>query len=241
MLYPLGRDADPAAAVAVDYDDRDLLSGRAPHGGAYALTDAPHQGQDVLDRRCSVTWSTGSCATAPSTSSSTETLKLFSRVGEDQAAFVARCQEAGQAKADDEAAKLRDKYRTKLQAIETKQSAAQEKASVAAAQLQEQQSEQLGSAIGSVLGAFLGGRRRTRSLARPRSTAAQSARLDSAQQRLAELGQDAAELEQELQQELAAIDSKWDQKAADVSVAQVRLEKTDVSVAQLALVWIPAG
>ena len=74
-----------------------------------------------------------------------------------------------------------------------------------------------------------------------RSTAAQSARLDSAQQRLAELGQDAAELEQELQQELAAIDSEWDQKAADVSVAQVRLEKTDVSVAQLALVWIPTG
>ena len=209
VLYPLVAQPDPATAVAVDYDDRDLLAEAPPAGGAYAIPDAPIKQKTYWTglQRDLVDWLVRNRTTTIFTN---RTLKLYSRVGEDQAAFVARCQEAGQAKADEEAAKLRDKYRTKLQAIETKQAAAQEKASVAAAQLQEQQSEQLGSAIGTVLGAFLGGRRRTRSLTGGRSTAAQSARLDSAQQRLADLGQDAAELEQELQQELAAIDAAWD-------------------------------
>ena len=225
--------------MAVDYDDRDLLAD-APPTGAYAIPDAPIKQKTYWTglQRDLVDWLVRNRTIDVFTN---KTLKLYSRVGEDQAAFVARCQEAGQAKADEEAAKLRDKYRTRLQAIETKQAAAQEKASVAAAQLQEQQSEQLGSAIGTVLGAFLGGRRRTRSLTGGRGTAAQAARLDSAQQRLADLGQDTAELEQELQQELAAIDAAWDQKAADVTVAEVRLEKTDVSVAQVSLVWIPTS
>lgn len=240
VLYSLPATPDVSSAVAVDYDDRDLLAEAPPAGAAYVLPAAPINSKTFWTtlQRDLVDWLVRNRTMDVFVN---KTLKLYSRVGEDETEFTARCQQAAGVKADEEAARLRDKYRTKLQAIETKVASAQEKANVAAAQLQEAESEQLGSAIGSVLGAFLGGRRSTRSLARSRGTATHAARLDSAQQRLAELGQDAAELEQELQGELAAIDAAWDQKAADVTVAQVRLEKTDVSVSQIYLVWIPAG
>ena len=134
-----------------------------------------------------------------------KTLKLYARVGEDQDTFTARCREAGDDLADAEAAKLRDKYRTKVAALEAKMAAAHEKASVSAAKIEAQQADQTTSLLGDVLGSFLGGRKRSRSIARTKSTAAESARLQSANQQLVGFQQDAAELTQELEQELGAI------------------------------------
>jgi hypothetical protein len=239
IIYPLTAHPDPGVAVAVDYDDRDLVQAGPPRA-SYVLPDAPIQTKSFWTglQRDLVDWLVRNRTVDIFTH---KTLKLASRVGEDEAAFLARCQEAGQAKADEQAAKLRDKYRARLQAIETKMAAAQEKAAVASAQLQEQQSQQISSVIGSVLGSFLGGRRSTRSLASGRGTGATAARLDTANQRLAGLQQDIVELEAELQQELADIDGAWDAKAADIQVTPVRLEKTDVSVDQVCLVWIPGS
>ena len=76
-------------------------------------------------------------------------------------------------------------------------------------------------------------------LARPKSTAAESARLQSANQQLVGFQQDAAELTQELEQELGAIVARWDAKAADVEVVPIRLEKADVAVDDIGLVWVP--
>ena len=70
VLYPLAAHPDPAAAVAVDYDDRDLLGRRARHGHLRPPR-RPDQARRRTGRRCSATWSTGWSATAPSTSSST--------------------------------------------------------------------------------------------------------------------------------------------------------------------------
>jgi hypothetical protein len=119
--------------------------------------------------------------------------------------------------------------------------AAHEKATVAAARIESQQVDQTAGFLSDVVGSFLGGRKRSRSLARPKSTAADSARLQSANRQLVDFQQDIAELEGELQGELAAIVAAWDAKAADVQVMAVRLEKTDVAVDEVALVWVPVG
>jgi hypothetical protein len=239
VLFPLEAHPDPAASVAVDYDDRDLLD-QAPAVATYQLPGAPIESKTFWSgvQRDLVDWlvrnRTLQVATNP-------TLKLFARIGEDEVAFAARCQEAGQARADEASAKLQDKYRTKAQAIEAKMAAQHEKASIAAAKIEAMNADNTTGLLTSLVGSFLGGRRRTRSLARGRSTAADSARLQSANQRLVGLQADVAELDQELQQELATIDAEWDARAADVRPLDVRLEKADVSVDQLALVWIPLG
>jgi hypothetical protein len=75
---------------------------------------------------------------------------------------------------------------------------------------------------------------------RGRSSAAKE-RVDAAENKLERLQQDLADVEAELAQELADIQSAWDTKAADVQTVPVGLEKTDVSVVQLALVWLPVG
>ena len=237
VLYPLTADTDPAAALAVDYDDRDLTT-QAPPVATYVLPGAPLKNKTF--------WSglqRGIVDTLVRNRTTdifvNKALKLYARVGEDQDAFTARCREAGQDLADAEAAKLRDKYRTKLAALEAKMAAAHEKASVAAAKIEAQQSDQTTSLLGDVLGSFLGGRRRSRSIARPKSTAAESARLQSANQQLVGFQQDAAELTQELEQEVGAIVARWDAKAADVEVVPIRLEKADVAVDDIGLVWMP--
>ena len=93
--------------------------------------------------------------------------------------------------------------------------------------------------MADVLGSFLGGRKRSRSIARTKSTAAESARLQSANQQLVGFQEDAAELTQELEQELGAIVARWDAKATDVEVVPIRLEKADVAVDDIGLVWVP--
>ena len=48
-----------------------------------------------------------------------------------------------------------------------------------------------------------------------------------------------AELEQEILDEVAEIDAKWDAKARDVQTLEVRLEAAVVRVVELAVVWVP--
>ena len=72
-------------------------------------------------------------------------------------------------------------------------------------------------------------------------SAAASDRVDAVENKSAQLQQDLDATEAELTQEVTAIQTAWEAKAANVQPMSVTLEKTDVSVAQLALVWLPVG
>jgi hypothetical protein len=96
------------------------------------------------------------------------------------------------------------------------------------------------STAGSLLGTFLGGRRNTSALARQsRQRATAGRRRDAAADKAATIEQDAAELEDALAADIAEIDDAWSTKAADITTVPVPLERTDVAVTDLALVWIP--
>ena len=51
---------------------------------------------------------------------------------------------------------------------------------------------------------------------------------------------DLAQLEQEILDEVAEIDERWQATAADVDTLSIRLEATDVRVLETRLVWVPS-
>jgi hypothetical protein len=60
-----------------------------------------------------------------------------------------------------------------------------------------------------------------------------------AQDKVASLQDDLEELEADLAETVVEIQAAWEAKAGDVTTMPVSLERTDVSVAQLVLAWVP--
>ena len=129
--------------------------------------------------------------------------------------------------------------------------AADDRADVLEAQQKGRRNEEMLSTAGSILGGLLGGSRSRGGLlgsvfskagtaaGRRGRTAASGERLDAAENKIQLLHQQLEDLEADLTQEVTDIDAKWMAMAKNISTLQVGLERTDVKVAQLALVWIP--
>ena len=64
-------------------------------------------------------------------------------------------------------------------------------------------------------------------------------RLDAAENKLEGLHGQLEDLEAELTQEVTDIDSKWMATAKNITTLSISLERTDVKVTQLVLIWIP--
>ena len=64
-------------------------------------------------------------------------------------------------------------------------------------------------------------------------------RLKSAQRKVGDEVEDIDELERDVAQEVAEIAAEWADKAADIETIEIGLEKSDVSVDSLSLVWVP--
>jgi hypothetical protein len=245
VLFPLAAQVDVTRAAAVDYDDRDLRAD-APTPCTYVLTDAPIKDKafwtrterDLIDHLVRV--QTVELAT-------NRTLKLFSRPGEAADAFFQRCYADADTRGDAETAKLRDKYATKVTRLQTQIQTAEDRAQVLDTERKGRRNEELLSTAGSILGGLLGGRRSRGGLLgklggaagrRSRSSAAGD-RLDAAENKLELLHSQLEDLETELTAEVTEIDTRWMAVAKDITTTQVPLERSDVRVTQLALVWIP--
>ena len=245
VLFPVGEQVDPSLAIAVDYDDRDLRVEVLPNA-TYQLTRAPLKSKpfwtgverdlvDFLVRSRSIELQVN------------KELKLYSRPGETAEAFFQRCYQVADAKGDEDTAKLRDKYQTKVTSLQTQLQAAEDRADVLEAEQKGRRNEELLSTAGSILGGLLGGRRSRGGLLgklgsaagrRGRSSAA-GERLDAAENKIQLLHQQMEDLEGELTQEVTDIDIKWMAIAKNITTLPVTLEKSDVKVTQLSLVWIP--
>ena len=175
----------------------------------------------------------------------------FSRPGETADEFIARCLAAANDSADKETASLRDKYADKVSRLQTQIQAAEDRAQVLDTQRKGRRSEEILSTAGSILGGLLGGRRSRGGMlgsvlgkagsaaGRRTRTAAAGDRLDAAENKLEGLHRQLEELETELTQEVTDIDAEWMATAKNITTLQVGLERTDVNVTQIALVWIP--
>ena len=249
VLFPLADPVDATRSIAVDYDDRDLRPD-APSLCVYRLPNAPVKDKtfwtrverdliDALVRSRTVDLQAN------------RDLKMFGRPGEGADDFTVRCLTAANDLADKETAALRSKYADKVTRVQTQIQAAEDRAELLDTERKGRRSEEMLSTAGSILGGLLGGRRSRGGLlgsilgkaggaaGRRTRTAAAGDRLDAAENKLEGLHRQLEDLESELTQEVTDIDAKWMATAKNISTLQVGLERTDVRVTQLALVWIP--
>jgi hypothetical protein len=238
VLLPLTQVPDPRGFVAVDYDDRDLVTTPTP-GAVYGLVPS--------EAKAKTYWNAMQKALVDELVRSRTTevlvntdLKAMGRPGETREQFVARCHTLVDAAADKEMTALRTKYETKLASARSKVSDAQINAQVLA---QEYDAEYgLAATSISVLGSLLGGRRSRSSMAtQAKRQSSANAKVGAAQTKVSALQQSVATLEAELSQEVIEVDARWNAKAENVTTKHIPLEKSDVVVRDFRLVWIPVS
>jgi hypothetical protein len=241
VFFPIEELFDAATATAVDYDDRDLVPNPA-NGATYELTDVPLQNKtyfskaktairDYLHRERQVVIYRNA------------DLKLYSRVGEDEAAFLERADLAAQDRADAETAQLRDKYEAKLRKAQDRLEAAERRADEIRVDLDGARQTDLLDQAGALINIFTG-RGSTRSVTgssrRRAARRSKEQRLASAEGKVGDLADELLELDSEMREELEEINDRWEDIGAEIETLEVGLEKTDISVGDIALIWIPS-
>jgi hypothetical protein len=229
------------SVVAVDHDPRDFLE-HAPNGARF--TTPPDQFSRasywrslkteladylIASRRINV-WKNSS-------------LKLYSRVGERESDFRARCLAAADEGCDRAIASLRDKYRVRIEDVRAELAAADRRVADLDADIGERRQDEFLSGAGDLLGAVLGGRRRntiSRAASRRAETRQIEARREKAEGKKDSKLEALAELEADLAEEVINITAEWDDKAALIEAVEIPLERIDTKVADMKLVWVPS-
>lgn len=244
VVGPLGTDVDGRDFIAVDYDDRDLR-GDAPDGAVYVLpeakihtktffADAQRTLKDHLYRNEALTMMRN-----------TE-LELYSRVDETAEEFAERCRRAADDKADEEADELRAAMEKKQDRVKAAIAKAEDRVrELESDSTDRKRNEVLSGAIDVIGGLFggkstrsiLGGVRRASSSRRTSANAAQ--RVASAKNRLDEKVDELEELADALVEALEDSQDAWEAAAEKIETFEVGLEKNDISVEDLVLVWVP--
>lgn len=251
-LIPLsGPRLDVGEAIAVDYDERDLLRD-APEGAVYVAPEAPIKNK---------TFFTGAGTALKDHLYRTQTvevaynreLKVASRPGESVEDFRERCAEACDRGAQEDLDDLRRKYDTKKDHLKTAVAKAQDRVREYEEDLEAREQEQkmgaLGEAagmLGSMLG--LGGRRKRsvgaagRRIASKRGQVSRTAeRLTTAENRLSESIDAMDDFEQELLDAIEDVHREWDDKMDAIETVEVGLEKNDIMIDETVLVWVPTA
>ena len=91
---------------------------------------------------------------------------------------------------------------------------------------------------------ILTGRGSTRSVTgssrRRASRRSKEQRLETAEAKVGDLADAMLELDQELREELIEINDRWEEAGGDIETLEVGLEKSDIHVTDVALIWIPS-
>lgn len=250
FITPLSAQLDADAAIKVDYDERDLRTD-APDSAIYRLPKA---------KIANKTWFKSAQSEIKKHLYREEelellhnpSLKLFSRIGETRDEFFQRCLVAADDMTDKDADKLRGVLTKKIDrinaSIEKSEDKLRELQFDAISRKRDQRSSQVMDIAGGLIGSLLGGRRSTRSMitsglrrsqSKGRMAAKAEERLTTAENRYNSLLEDREELEATLADDLIEIQQEWSDKASDITTMTVGLEKADIQIDEIMLVWIP--
>ncbi len=241
VIFPLTETPSGDAAIAVDHDPRDLRDA-PPDGATYTLPDVRLDQKTFYNNaRKALTEHLYRSRTVSVFKN--PTLKLYSRVGEDEASFRARCEAAAEDLADADVVKLKDRYKKRIRTAEDQLRSAENRVRELETDVSGRRQEELMKGAGDLIGVFLGGRRRSSGLSRAASRRNQTRktqeRLRSAQDRVAAKLEQLDELEDDLARDFEEISAKWAAAAAEIEPVEIGLEKSDIHVAELSLLWVP--
>ena len=233
---------DPEDSLLIDFDDRDFTDAE-PDGAVYVLPE-PEVDATPFFTRTKAAFKDHLYRSEVLALHANPTLKLYSRVGEDLASFRRRCEHAADDRADDDLAELTAAFRR----AEDKAEGNLAKLEDRIRELQYDQEASRSNAIAGValdvLGGLLGGRRRTRSIGRSVLSQRKAAgkareRLATAENRYRDAMYDLDRLRREYEEDETEIVLDWQARAHEIGTHEVGLEKTDISVDDIALVWLP--
>ena len=230
---------DPDDAMEVDYDDRDF--GNPPDRVLYALPTAPVATKRYF-REAETAIKNHVYHNVKVTIYKNATLKLYSRPGEEEAAFLERCDREAQTRADSETAKLHKKYEAKVRRIEEQLRKVGRRIDELEVDLDSMNRDQLLKGADALI-LIITGRSSTRSItgsARSRNSArSKQQRIRTEQAKADDKVLEMEELDREIREELEEINDRWEDEGARIEELEVGLEKQDIQVADLALVWLP--
>lgn len=243
VLHPLDNHVDVGSAQPVDYDDRDFRSD-PPDGATYTLPDAPIDTAAYF-RKIGTDLKTWLDTNKTVEVYKNPALKLYSRVGESREDFERRCADAAEDAADEAIAKLKDRYELRIDRIQDQLITAQQRVRELEVDAQSRKQQELVAGAGELLSVFLGGKRRSRSLSGVASRRSQTVRtkerLRTAQERYSAKAEALDDLEADLADDVTEITDKWNDAATTIEPLEIGLEKTDISIDEVALVWVPVG
>jgi hypothetical protein len=169
--------------------------------------------------------------------------KIYSGIGESRDAFVSRVKKLSEDAADKEVAGLRDKYLKKQRRLEDKIERETLDVERAQSEVGSRKQETLLTVGESLLGMFLGGRKSTRVLSRTtrqhRMTGTAQSRLRQEEAQLKNAQDELAQLVEDLGREVDGIREEKESLAEEIKEFPVTLERDDVRVDEVALLWIP--
>lgn len=246
-IIPLsGHDIDVDAAIPIDFDDRDFTTDQ-PDNPIYVMPEfnftATALKKAQTDLRAKL------YADQSLTLQRNPELKLWSRPGETETDFATRCEKVADEGADAAAAKLREKLETKYDRVQAALAKAEDRVAEIEEQAKGRKTQNIVNIGTSILGGLFGGKKSARSLgsaARRMSSGrnqsnASEARLQTAQNRVGEKIEELEELENELQDAVIEIDDEWNEKATAIEATDIPLEKTDISIDDFLLIWMPVN
>ncbi|HSJ34864.1 MAG TPA: hypothetical protein VLB85_07385 [Acidimicrobiia bacterium] len=243
VIDPLTSKLVPDSVRSVDHDERDFQPG-TPAAGAFLLPDAP-VGDGGYWKSLAASLRDYLIREQRFTVWKNPELSIYSRVGETEEEFRARCQEVAEDAADADLVKLKDRYATRIDRVRNQISKADRRVAELEADVTARKQQEVVSGVGDVLGSFLGGRSKSAAIRRAANRRSQTQRttadLETAHHRLTEEQQELADLEVELAEELAQIVEAWEAKAERLEPVEIGLEANDVEVADLKLVWVPVA
>ena len=242
VIYPLTETIRGEDATAVDHDERDFRP-TAPDNATYILGDA-RLDQKTFYTSARKTISDHLYRNRNVIVFKNRALKLYSRVGEDEETFTERCEAAAEDLADADVAKLKGRYEKRIRGAEDQLRTAESRVRELETDVSGSRQDELVRGAGDLIGVFLGGRRRSSGLskaaARRSQTRRTQERLRSAQDKVSAKIELLDDLEDDLADDFHEITAKWDAAAAEITTVEIGLEKSDIHVEELALLWIPA-
>ena len=233
---------DPDDSLLIDFDDRDFTDTEPP--GAIFVLPEPKLDTTPFFTKAKAAFKDHLYRSEVLELHANPTLKLYSRVGEDLETFRRRCERLADERADEDLAELTAAFRRAEDRAEGNVAKLEDRIRELQYDEEASRSNTIAGVALDVLGGLLGGRRRGRSIGRSvlsqRKTAGKAReRLATAENRYRDAMDDLDLLRREYEEDEIEIRLDWQATAHEIGTHQVGLEKTDISVDDIALVWLP--